>query len=151
MSLLRVEKTYRFDLTQPRLTLRHRISNRSREAASVRHGLEWSFGIPSGAAERVRLRVQGPGGEFSYLLEDGAQAIPSVTRMEWQDPAAGLSILLELSQAQSLWWAPVQTVAYGPEGWLEQIQGNTLLFHSPLQLWGSGERDLELRITFSES
>ena len=150
VALLRVEKTFHFDLDQPCLTLTHRVSNRSREAASVRHGLEWSFGVPSGAAERVRMRVQGPGGEFSYLLEDGAQEIPSVTRLEWQDPAAGLSILIELSQAQSLWWAPVQTVAYGPEGWVEQIQGNTLLFHSPLQLWGSGERELEIRISCSE-
>jgi hypothetical protein len=43
---------------------------------------------------------------------------------------------------------PVVTVAQGPAGWREDVQGNTLLFHSRADIWGDEERRFTLRAGF---
>jgi hypothetical protein len=147
-ALVRVEKRYSFDLEHPRLTLSHRIANRSREAASTWFGLEWTFGIPSGRAETVKLRFEGTEGTEEHCLSDGPVQLSGVSWLEWEDPDSGLLLVLELDSAHDVWWMPVRTVSRGPEGWREDIQGNTLLFHKRTEVWGNEERLLELRVSF---
>ena len=147
-ALLRIEKTYRFDLKNPALTLIHRMANLSRDPAAGWFGLEWSFGIPSGKPEGVLLKVQGPEGPATYRLEDGPVALPAASWFEWEDPAAGLTLVIELDSPHALWWMPVVTVAQGPAGWREDVQGNTLLFHSRADIWGDEERRFTLRAAF---
>jgi hypothetical protein len=147
-ALLRIEKTYRFDLENPSLTLVHRTSNRSRDPASAWFGLEWTFGIPSSKPEGVTLRVQGASGSQTYRLEDGPVALPPASWFEWEDSAAGLALVIELDAPQALWWMPVRTVAQGPSGWREDIQGNTLLFHGSADIWGDEERRFSMRMEF---
>jgi hypothetical protein len=147
-ALLRIEKTYRFDLENPCLTLVHRTANRSRDPASSWFGLEWTFGLPSGQPSAVSLRVQQDSGFQTYRLEDGPTELPASTWFEWEDSAAGLTVLIELDLPHALWWMPVRTVAQAPSGWREDIQGNTLLFHAPTDIWGNEERCFTMRIGF---
>ncbi|MEE2830336.1 MAG: alpha-amylase/4-alpha-glucanotransferase domain-containing protein, partial [Myxococcota bacterium] len=147
-ALFRVEKTYRFDLEHPRMTLEHSISNRSRDPASSWFGLEWTFGLPLGHAGGVSLKTQGESGEQVFRLTDGPAEISDVSWLEWEDRESGLAIVLELDRPHGVWWLPVQTIARGPEGWREDIQGNTFLFHGPAEIWGHEERRFQLRIGF---
>lgn len=147
-SLLRVEKTYRFDLEHPRLTVVHRTSNRSRDPASGWFGLEWTFGLPSGSADGVTLKVQTAEGPGSHRLAEGPVEIPPCSWLEWEDAEAGLAIVMELDVPHSLWWIPISTVARGPAGWREDTQGNTLLFHAPTDVWGGEEQRFELKLAF---
>jgi hypothetical protein len=147
-ALVRIEKRYSFDLEHPRLTLTHRIANRSREAASAWFGLEWTFGIPSGRPDTVKLRVEGTEGRDEHCLSDGPVPFHGISWLEWEDPGSGLLVVLELDTAHDVWWMPVRTVSRGPEGWREDIQGNTLLFHKRTEVWGNEERLFELRLSF---
>jgi len=147
-ALIRVEKTFQFDLEHPRLTLRHRISNRSRDPSSSWFGLEWTFGIPSGGLEGVTLRAQGGEGLTTLRLDDGPVEIPATTWLEWEDAGSGMAFVIELDTPQSIWWLPVSTVAKSPHGWREDVQGNSLLFHSPTEIWGNEDRRMELRVSF---
>jgi alpha-amylase len=146
--LLRIEKTFRFDVGRPRLQLGHVLKNRSREPVSVWYGLEWTFGLPSGRPGDVRIRTLQDDMERFARLADGPADLGRQTWFEWQDPGADLAVIFELDRPMTLWWTPVTTVYQGPAGWVEAVQGHTLLLHAPLEVWGLEQQAFNLRVDF---
>jgi hypothetical protein len=148
MSLLRIEKSYRFEVTRPRLELHHTVKNRSRDSASLWHGLEWTFGVPSARPETVQVRAVGEGGERTATLGDAPVDLGVASWLEWTDEAAGLAVVIELDQARRFWWTPVLTVHRRRAGWREVVQGSTLLAHGRMEIWGEEEQAVGLRMDF---
>lgn len=146
--LLRVEKSYRFEVTRPRLELKHSIFNRSRDPAYLWHGLEWTFGVPSARADKVRLRAVSEAGERVVRLSEVPADLGEVSWVEWADEAAGLAVVIELDQPRRLWWTPVRTVHQRRGGFKEVIQGSTLLAHAKLEIWGEETRSLAVHMDF---
>jgi hypothetical protein len=152
--LLRVEKTYRFDTVRSRLQIEHELSNRSRDAASVWHGLEWTFGIPSTRADKVTIMTLGEGDDGDqevWRLSDGPLDLGEHSWFEWEDAGSELAIVVELERPMRLWWAPVTTVCMGQDRFHEIVQGNTLLLHSRAEIWGSEKQSIQLRIDFLQT
>lgn len=146
--LLRVEKSYRFEISKPRLDLTHALTNRSRDSACVWHGLEWTFGVPSAKSSAISVRAVGTGAERTANLEDGAVDLGEAAWVEWVDEAAGLAVVLEFDRPLRLWWVPVRTVHRAPGGWQKVVQGHTLLAHAEREIWGEETEQLTLRMDF---
>lgn len=147
-SLLRIEKAYRFEVTRPRLAILHTIKNRSRDSASLWHGIEWTFGVPSARPAKVRVRAVGPDGERVVCLTDAPVDLGQAAWLEWSDEAAGLAIVIELDQPRTFWWTPVRTVHRKRGGWKEVVQGSTLLAHGRVEIWGEEQQSLGLHMDF---
>ena len=147
--LLRLEKEYRFDPEKPRLTVTHTISNRSRETASAWHGLEWTLGIPSGDAANVVATTFGGDQERIVPLDAGGpQDLGWLSWIELKDTEAEVSVVIQLPDLLRAWWVPVTSVHEGPDGWQELVQGQTLLLHRELEIWGEDSQSLEVVIDF---
>ncbi len=146
--LLRVEKSYRFEISKPRLELSHALTNRSRDSASVWHGLEWTFGVPSAKSDSVSIRAVGEGAERTANLSDGPVDLGEAAWVEWVDEAARIAVVLEFDRPLRLWWVPVRTVHQAPGGWQDVIQGHTLLAHRPCEIWGQESAELSIRMDF---
>ncbi len=146
--LLRIEKEFRFDIERPRLALSHSIVNRSRDTATLWHGLEWTFGIPSG--EELNLWATGFEGntERTYQLIDGPQDLGTLTWLEIKDTETELAIVIETPEPVRVWWTPVTSVFETENGWHEMVQGQTLLLHRQLEIWGEETQSMELTIDF---
>ena len=152
--LLRVEKTYRFSTSRARLHVEHELQNRSREAASVWHGLEWTFGIPSTRVDKVTVMTLGEGDDGeqqAWSLADGPVDLGEHSWFEWEDAGSELAIVVELDRPMRLWWAPVSTVAMGTDRFHDIVQGNTLLMHGPAEIWGTEKQDLKIRFDFIQT
>ena len=151
-ALLRVERELRFEITRPQMEVHRTISNRSREAATYWYGLEWTFGIPSGRANSVRLKTyDSTEREQVHSLVDGPVDLGPKRWFEWVDEAGGVSVVVELEEAMGLWWCPVRTVVMSPDGWKESIQGHSLLLHRREELWGEDSRELVVKASFLDS
>mgnify|MGYP001160847875 CR=1 FL=1 len=146
--LLRVEKTFRFEVGRPRLDVLHEIQNRSRDSAQAWHALEWTFGLPSGNPAAVVLRREGDGNEDDVALVSGPADLGALTWFEWVDQEAGLSLVFELDRPVGVWWMPVTTRVQSPDSSQDIVQGNTLVFHSPADAWGEETLHLKLRVDF---
>ena len=146
--LLRIEKEFRFDVERPRMSVAHSIVNRSRDTASLWHGLEWTLGIPSG--EELNLWATGFEGneERTYQLIDGPQDLGTITWLEIKDTETDLAIVIETPDPVRAWWTPVTSVYETAEGWQEIVQGQTLLLHRQLEIWGEDTQTLNLTIDF---
>lgn len=146
--LLRITKEYRFDPHRARMVLEHSIANRSRDTASLWHGLEWTFGLPSGEDLNLWATAFEDNDERTYQLIDGAQDLGTVTWLEIKDTETELAIVFETPEPMRVWWTPVTSVFETDEGWQERVQGQTLLFHRDLEIWGQDTQSLELTIDF---
>lgn len=146
--LLRIAKEFRFDPHRPRMVLNHSIVNRSRDTASLWHGLEWTFGIPSGEELNLWATAFGGNEERTYQLIDGAQDLGWITWLEIKDTETELAIVLETPDPVRVWWTPVTSVFETRDGWQEMVQGQTLLLHRPLEIWGEDTQSMELTIDF---
>jgi len=146
--LLRIEKTFRFEVGRPRLDVLHEIHNRSRDSARAWHALEWTFGLPSGNPEAVVLRREDDADGDELALTNGPVDLGSLAWFEWVDRDAGLSLVFELERPLGVWWMPVMTPVEMPDSSREIVQGNTLLFHSPADVWGEEALRLRLRVDF---
>jgi 4-alpha-glucanotransferase len=149
VALLRVEKSYRFGVVHPRLLLDVDIFNRSRDAARGWYGLEWSFGVPSGALAGVR--VEGAlGDEEASLVELNEKGVDLglLSWLQWADNDSDLRIRIRFSEPLTVWWVPVDGSYSTEDGAESCLQGNTFLFHRPLEIWGEETSRLSLQIDF---
>lgn len=147
--LLRLEKRFGFDPDKARLTVDDTIVNRSRDAASVWFGLEWTLGLLGGNPDKVTIKsLGGNEDEIVAKLSDGPADLGEAAWLEIEDRGAGLAMVIELSRPMNLWWAPVTTIHQGADRFVETVQGSTLLMHAPLQIWGQEEQRLQVRIDF---
>jgi len=147
--LLRIEKRFGFDVTKARMTFEDTIVNRSRDAASVWFGLEWTLGLLGGDPAGVTIKALGSDDtETISKLSDGPVDLGEAAWLEIEDRGAGLAIVVELGRPMNVWWAPVTTIHQGPDGFVETVQGSTVLLHSPMQIWGEEEQRIEARIDF---
>lgn len=150
--LLRVEKAFRFDLDRPRLTVAHVLSNRSREPANTWFGLEWTFGLPGSDASAVTLKtMDADDNERIVCLADGPVDLGEHSWLEWEDRKGKTAIVIEIGRPMGVWWVPVRTVHEGPSGLVETVQGNTLLLHAPMSIWGEEQQELQLRVDFIDT
>jgi len=147
--LLKIDKSYEFDVAHPRLEVGVEILNRSRDSARVWYGLEWTFGIPSGKAEQVTLKATSPDDEETVVsLGDGAIDLGVQSWLEWQDPVADLCIVLTLKKPMAVWWLPVTSDYEGADGRESATQGSTLLLHEQFEIWGEETHTLGLQVDF---
>lgn len=146
--LLRVSKEYRFDPFKPRMVLDHAVVNRSRDTVTMWHGLEWTLGLPSGS--ELNLWATGFMGnrERTYQLIDGPQDLGVLTWLEVKDMELELSVVMETPDPVRVWWTPVVSVYETQEGWQEVVQGQTLLFHRDLEIWGEDTASMQLTFDF---
>lgn len=149
--LLRLEKTYRFGVARPILEVEAAFSNRSRDPAAIWYGMEWSFGLPSGSPKHVHVRAVEDEDELTARLTDGPVDLGLRSWIDWADDAAGLAITMELARPMSVWWVPIRTVHLAPSGWREVIQGNTLLFHDQIELWGEERMPVKIKVAFHKT
>lgn len=146
--LLRLEKEFRFDPEKPRITLLHTITNRSRETASAWHGLELTLGIPSADAQHLQATTFGGDEERTVQLVDGPHDLGWLTWIELKDREAEVSVVIELPDPQRAWWLPITSVHEGPDGWVELVQGHTLLLHRELEIWGEDSQTTPIVVDF---
>jgi len=152
--LLRIEKTFQFSVSRPRLQVERELENRSRDPASVWYGLEWTFGVPSTRLDKVTMRTLGASADddqVAWTLDDGPVDLGEHAWFEWEDAGSELAIVVEMDRPIRLWWAPVKTVCMGTDRFHEIAQGNTLLMHAPLEVWGTEKQSLQLRIDFIQT
>ncbi len=145
--LLRLERCMAIDPDHPRLTVTSRLVNRSREVATIRYGLEWSFAIPSGEAEGVVIRTQSEGESSEHLLASGPQDLGEHLGLEWEDRKAELRLFFEFSAPAQVWWVPISTEHEGPEGPVRQLRGNALLLCTPVELWGEDRHEITVKVS----
>jgi hypothetical protein len=149
VSLLRIEKSYLFGVVHPRLQLEVGILNRSRDVARGWYGIEWSFGVPS--AELSALELEGgldDDESVSFELVEGGTDLGKLSWLRWSDTGAALSIMMSFSEPLSVWWMPIDKGHRSASRGRGPLQGNTLLFHSPLEIWGEETRRLSLQLDF---
>jgi hypothetical protein len=147
--LLRIEKRFGFDITRARMTIDDVIVNRSREAASVWFGLEWTLGLLGGDPTAVTVKTLSVDDEETLAtLSDGPVDLGEASWLEIEDRGANLAIVLKLSRPMRIWWAPVTTLHHGPDGFQETVQGSTLLLHAQMQIWGQEEQRLQVQVDF---
>ena len=146
--LLRVEKEYRFDPNRARMVVHHTISNRSRDTATFWHGLEWTFGIPSGEELNLWATAFEGNRERTYQLIDGPQDLGEITWLEIKDTELDLAVVIEVPEPVRAWWTPVTSVYETAEGWVETVQGQTLLLHRELEVWGEDSQSMQVGIDF---
>ncbi|MCP4871809.1 MAG: DUF1926 domain-containing protein [Proteobacteria bacterium] len=147
--LLRMEKRFGFDVGKARLIIDDTLVNRSRDAASVWFGLEWTLGLLGGDPDAVTIKaLSSDDKETVAKLSDGPVDLGEATWLEIEDRRAGLAIVVELSRPMDLWWAPVTTIHQGADEFAETVQGSTLLLHAPMQIWGQEEQRLQVRVDF---
>jgi len=147
--LLRIEKSYRFEVANPRLEFAVEILNRSRDAARVWYGVEWTFGIPSGELADLAITATSPEDQqIVAQLSDGPVDLGVRSWLEWQDPGSGLCIVVTFERPMGVWWLPVSSDHEGPDGRTSSAQGNTLLLHEHLEIWGEESRTLSFRVDF---
>jgi len=150
--LLRVEKTFRFDLERPRITVHHALFNRSRDPATTWFGLELTFGLPGSDPSEVTLKtLDADDNEQVACLADGPVDLGDNAWLEWEDRRGQTAIVVEIGRPMGVWWVPVTTVHEGPDGLEETVQGNTLLLHAPMSIWGQEQQELQLRVDFIDT
>ena len=148
VSLLRIEKSFVFGVAHPRVQLDVDIHNRSRDAANGWYAIEWSFGVAS--LELTGLGLEGGlGDDDSGRFELGADGtdLGQLSWLRWSDSDADLSIMMTFSEPLSVWWVPIDDTHSTGQG-SGALQGNTLLFHSPIEIWGEETRKLSLQLDF---
>jgi len=149
VSLLRIEKSYLFGAAYPRLQLDIHILNRSRDAARGWYALEWSFGVPSGQLTALDLEGGLEDDESaSFELGEGGADLGRLNWLRWSDTEAELSVMMSFSEPMSVWWVPIADSHRSPEQGVGNLQGNTLLFHIPMEIWGEETRRLSLQLDF---
>lgn len=146
--LLRINKEFHFDLQRPRMIVKHSIVNRSRDTVTLWHGLEWTFGLPSGEELNLWATAFEGNEERTYQLVDGAQDLGTVTWLEIKDTETDLAIVIATPDPVRAWWTPVTSVFETEDGWQETVQGQTLLLHRELEIWGEDTQAMELTIDF---
>ena len=148
-ALLRIEKSYRFGVVHPRLLLDVDIFNRSRDAARGWYGLEWSFGVPSAAIAGLSLEgALGDEESSAFELSEKGADLGRLSWLQWSDKDTDLRVLMRFSEPLNVWWVPIEG-SYSTQGGVEScLQGNTLLFHRPLEIWGQETARLSLQIDF---
>ncbi len=149
VSLLRIEKSYLFGAAHPRLQLDVNILNRSRDVARGWYAMEWSFGVPSG--ELTALAIEGGLGDdesASFELPEGGADLGRLSWLRWSDAGAELSVMMSLSEPLSVWWVPIDECRRSAGRGRGALQGNTLLFHIPMEIWGEETRRLSLQLDF---
>jgi len=147
--LLRIEKSYCFEVANPRLGLGVEILNRSRDAARVWYGLEWTFGIPSGEAEQLLVKtISAADEEQEFQLADQCVDLGEITCLEWQDPASDLAIVLTFARPMAVWWLRIDSDYEAEDGRRSTVQGNTLLVHDKLEIWGGETHKIEMQVDF---
>lgn len=142
--LLRLERSFRPDSGKPRLTVRTVLRNRSRDAASVWYGLEWTLGASPGH----RLRVHRDDDTVDCSLDEQVLDLSGVSGLEWEDPSTGTVIVVSFSEVVGLWCAPVETVHPDSAGWCRTRTGHCVLAHMPIELWGGDGHTFDVQLDF---
>ena len=149
VALLCIEKSYRFGVTHPRMQLDVDVLNRSRDAAGLWYGIEWSFGVPSGQVDAFSIEAALLDHDPSrWDLRGGAVDLGRLTWLRWFDEVTDLAIIVTLSEPMSVWWAPILSRPGSPTIDETAIYGNTLLFHQPLEIWGEETARFNLQVDF---
>ncbi len=71
-----------------------------------------------------------------------------MTWLEIKDTETDFSIVMETAEPVRVWWTPVTSVLETADGWREMVQGQTLLLHRELEIWGEDTSLLDLTIDF---
>tara|TARA_Y100001968_G_C19446172_1_gene765494 strand:- start:1315 stop:3501 length:2187 start_codon:yes stop_codon:yes gene_type:complete len=143
ISLLRIDKTYLFGVRHPRMTLELELVNRSRDPAKVWYGLEWSLGELGAAAAPLVLKG-GCEDEPEHHCELGPKGV-EFAPLNWLNigrEGGDLRLALRFSEPLGVWCVPVRCEQS------TQVQGHSLLFHAPVEIWGEDSWSLNLQVDF---
>jgi len=138
---VRVEKTFVFYPKEHRLEVRYQLSSRHPGGAQVQFAVENNFNFQAGHAIDRYVMIDGRRPEHSYLDSKGESRHAHNAALV--DEYRGLAVLLESSQAASIWRMPIWTVSLSEGGFEKVYQGTTLVHKYDLRL---NEQPLSLSI-----
>lgn len=140
--LLRIDRAFRPDPGKPRLSVTTRLQNRSREAATVWYGQEWTLGTPDAA--KVTIRAFGDDGPTTLDASDGFAEVRRVSGVEWEDRGLGTAVVVHFPEPMDLWVAAIETIHPGAADLVRTVTGHSFLVHAPVQLWGGDGHEITL-------
>jgi len=149
-SLVRLEKSFVFTLSDPRLRVDYHLINRYFEPVRAWLGVEANLALPgTGEGSVPRFRVVGSGGEQEGELQ-GPLAMERVGYLELIDADHDLVVCVYLDEPRDVWMMPVETLQRIHGDVTLFPQGLSLLIHGDHDLWGSEEQQFSVRLEFLE-
>lgn len=143
---VRVRKTYRLPIDEPRVEVAYAVENLSGEPVELLFAPELNLTLLVGdAADRYYELASG---ERHRLRHRGV--FKGVRELSLVDAWAGFKVRLTLDQEAEVWCYPVETVSQSEDGFERTYQGSCLLLRVPLLLASGESRCVAVALRFDD-
>ena len=146
-ALVRIEKSYQFSVSIPRMRVDYDLMNRYFEPAPAWFGIEANLALTGLDGGGCAFRAVGSSSEAEGRVT-APRELHRVEYLELVDEPSELVVCLYFDDPVDVWAMPVETVTRTTGGLVPLAQGVSLLLHGDHTMWGSEKRLIRFRIEF---